>query len=399
MPEPTILPLYDVDNPQSFPPPPNKIIPGVVSQNVLTSIWGAPGSGKSHIALDLACMIAQKYPVVYVAAEAPYEVGIRAIAWKIYNNTSCFNNLRVWTDPIFIINEDKINSFIGSIAFLNPIAVFVDPLAQCFMGGNENETEDMGMAIYNLNRISRILNCAVIVVAHTGWNQAHERGNSSLRAANRISLSVKMNSEGIITLKDIKKNVGPLLSDRHFRIHQIGDKEEETVVVPTLKESILQGNELSDRQKEVLASLSMAIFSEGVVKPELAQYAKDTYGMSMSGAYKAVNVLIEKELAYILKSGKVGITLEGRELNSTLQGMENSKEKFSTKKFNWTLLDSPSFSSNSPLLSTYSPPILQGSSTPNSPTLHPSPPYKGEGGELNGESPMENKENDKEDIH
>jgi hypothetical protein len=51
-------------------PPAIAIVPDVFFVNTLHQMFGAPGSGKSLLALDIACTTSQHYPVVYVAAEA-----------------------------------------------------------------------------------------------------------------------------------------------------------------------------------------------------------------------------------------------------------------------------------------------------------------------------------------
>lgn len=363
------IPIFDADDPQSFPKPPIEIIKGILYQQVLTTLWGAPGSGKSHIALDLACMIAQKYPVIYVAAEAPYEIGLRAKAWKQYHSTTLNHNLKVWTEPVLLMKTKSVNFFIESVHNIKPVAIFIDPLAQCFLGGNENETEDMGVVTFHLNYLCRILQTSVCIVTHTGWSSVHERGSSVLRAATRISLSVKQ-SDGTIKLRTEKMNAGKPLEDRYFSIEQINENEMETVLIPATKESISINSKLTDKQRQVLESLSMTIFTDGVLKTELASYVSGAFGISVNGVYKIANILVDKGLAVTSKAGKLTISEEGIDTIDSLKQMDNLTLQLSTGKFNWTL-------SNYPSLSKDYPQIIQELSTPDYPIIQPPPSIKG----------------------
>lgn len=373
------LPLFDVDDPSSFPPTPTEIVKGIIYQSVLTTIWGAPESGKSHIALDMACTIAQKFPVLYVSAEAPYEAGLRATAWMNYYKTTCKGNLKVWKEPVLLMKKKSVDFFINSIALLSPVVIFFDPLAQCFIGGDENSARDMGIVAFHLNKISRVLGSGICIVAHSGWNGGHERGSSALRGANRISLSATQSQDGIIKLHSEKMNAGKPIEDKYFSIKQIGSNEMHTVLFPAPKEAPPTKG-ISERQKQVLMSLAMPIFSGGVQRVEIAKYAEATYGLSTGLIYKAINVLIEKELATVSIGGKVLLSDEGKDLADSFSSDENSKPKFSSSNYNWILTDSHPFSS-------YSHTILNAASSLHSQDSHSSPLLEGE--VENGEEDMD----------
>lgn len=379
-------PIVDSDDFSKLLKVPTPIIKGILYQPVFTTIWGPPESGKSHIAVDLACTISLSYPVMYVSAEAPYEISTRMKAWANYHSKSFpKGNLKLWTEPLLLTKGKYVKSFISTVGIVKPMMIFIDPLAQCFADGDENSTKDMSLVTYNINRISRELNCGICVVAHTGWNTSHERGSSVLRGTNRISLSVSRSSEGVVRLHSEKMNAGKPITDRYFTIIQTGDDEMATVLLPSKQES---STDLSLRQKQVLLSLYMPVFKDGVQRSELAKYTESAYGITTSGTYKSANRLIEMDLVTSYTSGKIAITDEGVEVAKKLETQENLEENLGQNEFNWTISNYPVFSTHSPSNSPLDSPIIQHIS-----------PYKGDMENENGENveeyPLESNKIDK----
>lgn len=343
--------LFNADDPKSYPSPPLEIIKGIIYKPMLTTIWGKPESGKSHIAIDMACTISQIEPVVYVAAEAPYEIVQRIKAWKGYYETDCKNNLHIWQEPVMLMDKSSVDIFITGITHLNPSVIFFDTLAQCFQGGNENETKDMTLVTGHLAHIIRKLSSAVCLIAHTGWETKHERGSSVLRAANRISASVNKTNDGNIEFKIVKMNAGKKPEPRHFTIKQIGDHEMQTILLPSNpKEDVSSVSGLPDRQKQILLALAMPTFGNGVTRQELVKWAGDGIGLAQSSVYDALNKLMLKELVIKKGNALVIISEEGREMAEvilTIQDQEANKSNIPIDNLNWILTHSNAFQPNS----------------------------------------------------
>ena len=283
-------PMFNVDDESSYPPIPAVIVPGILYEHTLTTLWGAPESGKSHVAIDLACTIAQTAPVVYVAAEAPFEIAPRAKAWKTYHELDCFNRLHIWTNAVWLMDEVKVRAFISAVAPLAPRAVFFDPLAQCFMGGDESSAKDMCLVNHHLNWICEALNAGIIVIHHTGWDQSRERGSSALRGANRVSYSIGKTAEGRVKLSCEKLNAGRKPTDRYFTIAEVGS-EMETVLLPASREPD-PTQMLSPRQMTVLTVFAMSVFEHGTTRKEAADLLKD-HGIPAKTSYRIITSLID----------------------------------------------------------------------------------------------------------
>jgi hypothetical protein len=99
--------------------------------------------------------------------------------------------------------------------------VQIDTLARAFGGGNENDSQDMGAFIHNAGRLQRKLNCALMVLHHSGKDATKGlRGHSSLLGAvdtqlelQKLEQEVKQDGvagKGVITVskqKDGQDNI------------------------------------------------------------------------------------------------------------------------------------------------------------------------------------------------
>ena len=302
------LPVFDADTPSEYPKPPEELAKDILYKPAITQLWGHPSSGKSHISIDLACTIAQYHSVVYVAAEAPYEIANKVSAWKHKHHTDCKGNLKIWEEPIQLLKKDSIAAFLNGIDKYKPEAVFIDPLIQCFLGGAESNNDDMNEAFVNINQMCISRHMASCVVSHTGWAGEHERGGSAQRAAVRLSFQVSRSPDGQITLKEAKRNVGLPRPNRYFRVEQVGSNEGWSVIVPTSKGD-LKGK-WSYKQDEILTILASEVYAEGVQRSNLFSDLSKI-GISHSTAYEGINRLIQKGLATKPKYGVIAVTEQG----------------------------------------------------------------------------------------
>ncbi len=374
------VPICNLDSLENQPPEPTSIIPEMLYQQVLSVIWGPPESGKSHIAIDLGCTLSQHMPIVYVAAEVPYEVKARNSAWKMKYGLDCKNQFHMWKEPVLLMQSKSVNYFASSISALKPRVIFIDPLAQCFVGGDENSTKDMEIVTYHLSSLARHLNAAICVVAHTGWDHTRERGSSVLRGAYRLGFSVEREEAGIIHLQTGKKNFGSLRVNRFFRTEQIGENGMHTVLIPAIGDPYSSVGDLPERQKQALTCLAMPIHAGGITRTELGHYMMEEYGLqSITASVKAANALIKRELVDLKAGGKVTLSDKGEDLaayyESVISGVLGV-EKTPSLSFNWSVNVTPS---SSPTLHSQN---TTQNTIQNSP-IHPIPPStEGEGSEL-----------------
>ena len=176
-------------------------IEGVVSG--LTVLWGAPGLGKSFVAVSMAASIASGRPwigrrthegrVVYVAGEGGGEAVARRLRaalkrWSVdVTESDLFPadtvDLDVVTPGINLVaGPDELKGLIGDRP---PRLIIVDTLSRCF-SGDENKQEFMGAFVRTLDALRDHYGCAILVIHHAN-RQAEMRGSSVLSGAVDVS--------------------------------------------------------------------------------------------------------------------------------------------------------------------------------------------------------------------
>ena len=178
------------------------IIENVLPEKGFAALYGPPGSYKSFIALDIAEAVAtgrqwmgnqvtNPGSVLYIAGEGHGGIGARIKACKINHQTQDGAEIYVIRYQLNLRSSaDDFNLLMQSIDDLIERTgielrlVQIDTLARAFGGGNENDSQDMGAFIHNAGRLQRKLDCALMVLHHSGKDQSRGlRGHSSLLGA------------------------------------------------------------------------------------------------------------------------------------------------------------------------------------------------------------------------
>ena len=202
------------------------LIEGVIPKGSFTALYGPPGSFKSFIALDIAEAIAtgrswmgrpvkQTGAVLYLAGEGFGGIGARIKACKLHHQTED-------GAPIYIVRhqlnlrssaEDFNALMLAVVQLVEQTGMefslaIVDTLARAFGGGNENSSEDMGAFITAMGKVQEFLNCALMVLHHSGKDAAKGlRGHSSLLGAVDTELELLRFDDqlkGVITISKQK---------------------------------------------------------------------------------------------------------------------------------------------------------------------------------------------------
>ena len=190
---------------------PSWIVKGVIPKAELMVIYGESGSGKSFIALDIACAIARGLPwrgkkvkqgkVVYIAAEGAGGFRKRLKAYALANNIAVADLNEclfvINAAPNFMIKDDALD-VCKSIQACGPVSVvIVDTWSQVMPGANENAGEDVGKALQHCKGIHRATRALVILVHHAGKDSSKgARGWSGLRAASDAEFEVTKTADG-----------------------------------------------------------------------------------------------------------------------------------------------------------------------------------------------------------
>jgi len=200
----------------------NWLIYGYIEAGKVALFFGAPASFKSFVVIDMGLSIAagkdwhghkvNQGSVLYICGEGQSGINKRIMAWEKLHNQST-DNFFVSSSPVQILSEEsrtKIEKEAKRISDIaqDPKLIIIDTLNRNFGDGDENSTADMTKFIKGIDQLSRSLNCAIIIVHHSGLNDANRgRGSSALLGAMDFAYSCKANGlpgNKLITLSPTK---------------------------------------------------------------------------------------------------------------------------------------------------------------------------------------------------
>jgi hypothetical protein len=197
------------------------LIKNVLPAAGLIVLYGASGSGKTFIAIDMAFAIARgvawrgnrvkKGRVLVVAAEGGKGMSKRLKATcdyhKIDPNEVDIGLLTV--PPNFLLSEDVTELAAAVSASGGADVIIVDTFAQVTPGANENSSEDVGLALANARALEMATGATVMAVAHSGKDASKGiRGWSGMFAAADAVLEVVKHENGTRELHTTKMKDG-----------------------------------------------------------------------------------------------------------------------------------------------------------------------------------------------
>lgn len=199
------VPIYDL----SLAPPMDWLIKGVLPRGELGVLFGASGSGKTFVALDLAFSVARgiawrerrttRGRVAIIAAEGGAGIGKRGEAYARYHDFNLQGvEVHVITAAPNFLDSDDVSEVIAELNNIGPVdLVIVDTFAQVTPGANENTSEDVGRALSNLKLLHEATRAMNLVVAHAGKDLSKGvRGWSGLKAAADVQIEVIRHEDG-----------------------------------------------------------------------------------------------------------------------------------------------------------------------------------------------------------
>jgi putative DNA primase/helicase len=185
-------------------PPLHWLVRGVLPANGLAALFGASGSGKSFLALDLCAAVAaggaewfacrvKSAPVVYVALEGEAGFSQRVKAWQLHHGRHLPDALRFVMQPLDLRNADDVAEIAQAVTAAGAAAglLVIDTLNRAASGADENSVVDMGAIISAAKGLQSRLGGTVLLIHHSGKDQTKGlRGHSSLHAALDAAIEV-----------------------------------------------------------------------------------------------------------------------------------------------------------------------------------------------------------------
>jgi predicted transcriptional regulator len=198
-------------------PPKEWLIDGLIGAGDMGMIYGAPGSAKTFVTVDLifsACLgrqfagrfdVVRPLNVAYCAGEGvsglPARFGAAAQHYDI-ETMPTFTFFAV-TPSLFCESQaqaqaESIQQFIiewqerqadGQAAALD--ILIIDTLHSATAGADENSAKDMGIVLNLCKLATKLLGCAVILVHHSNKAGTGERGSSAMRGAMDVMIECR----------------------------------------------------------------------------------------------------------------------------------------------------------------------------------------------------------------
>lgn len=184
-------------------PPVKWLVRGILPAQGLAALYGASGSGKTFLALDLLAAVARGQPwfgnktlpspVTYVALEGEAGMSQRVQAYERRHGKLPVA-VRFVAEPLNLLTPKDINDLASAIkaAGGGGGAICIDTLNRASAGSDENDSRDMGLIIEAAKHLQLQVGGLVLLVHHTGKIESKGlRGHSSLIAALDAAIELK----------------------------------------------------------------------------------------------------------------------------------------------------------------------------------------------------------------
>ena len=298
-------------------PPIQWLVKGVLPRKGFAVLFGASGSGKTFITLDLCLAVARgvdwhgvkvkQRGVVYVAAEGGGGLAGRIKAYQRHHRVDLSEvPFSAITAGLSLLDGDDarvIESIESMSAKGNDVGLVVlDTLNRSMGGGDENSSQDMGKFIAAASRIGEKTGSLVLIVHHCGKDASKgARGHSSLKAALDAELELKR-QEDLRVLTVSKVRDGPDGQQFAFKLNSIKlgvDEDLEDIESCVAVESDIPKTKIRPEgkwQKRVYDLLDIPL-SDGMTQSQILDLISEDEGLPerwKESVIKAIDTLIEK---------------------------------------------------------------------------------------------------------
>lgn len=318
------------------------LVKGLIPKADVIVLFGASGSGKSFVALDIAAAIARgvdwrghrtkKGRVLIIAAEGGGGVGKRLKAYAQHHGLDLTGlDIGIIVAAPNFLQKEEIFEVVSTIRAGGGVDLIIaDTFAQVTPGANENAGEDMGLAMGNAKALREATGAPVMLIHHAGKDAARgARGWSGIKAAADAEIEIIKHETGGREIRISKMKDGDDGLQWGFKLEVLtvgrdadGDDITSCVAVPAevpvpppedkgrsgvksyTKIETLILNTLDTIDKSI-AAMPMADFVEECLQqmPEVEDHERDTRRLNVSRTL--INLCKGKEGPAMLKNGIV----------------------------------------------------------------------------------------------
>lgn len=229
-----LLSLDDLDK----LPEPEWMLQDIMPAASLTTLYGAPGSAKSFLALDAALSIASGFQfhgkntkqgrVVYSLGEGIRGLKYRIEAWCLAHPTAdrelINKNFTVIPRAVHLLEEFDVTMLLNTIDKQEGVdLLIIDTFARALVGGDENSAGDVGRAIAVCDKVRDMTGSATLLVHHTAADGSKARGSTALPGASDCMIRMnKDENQHVIRVVNTKQKDAEEFKPLHFDLKSYG---------------------------------------------------------------------------------------------------------------------------------------------------------------------------------
>ncbi len=204
-------------------PPVEFLVDGLLTDTGFAMMYGAPGTGKSFLAIDIALSVAHGMPwqgqevkpgaVLYIAGEGIGGFGKRWKAWEKYHGVKDEPDMYLLPTAVNFREPEDIARLVATIEGIGQkfSLVIVDTVARAIAGAEENSSTDMGLFVAACDEIKALTGGALLAVHHAGKSaERGARGSSALLGAVDTSLMVGKSDDIVVLRTEKMKDAEPM---------------------------------------------------------------------------------------------------------------------------------------------------------------------------------------------
>lgn len=281
-------------------PPPEWLIQGVLVQNSLAVVWGAPASAKSFLVLDWAlCVgsgtwwkgheVAGAGSVIYVAAEGAAGLGKRIKAWSKANNVKGLERVKWLPMSVNLLDPEQAAEFEAVVMEEKPSLIVVDTLARSMAGADENAAKDMGRLIDTLDAIRGRSGATAVLIHHATKEGSTARGSGSLKGAVDTEIEVKKEGTSVAVFCRKQKDAEEFLG---ISLQLVVEQTSCVLVMSQMgRETKAENGVISHAVRDVFRET----YSEtGASSAQLRDAIMEVTGCSKATAHRRINDLVSE---------------------------------------------------------------------------------------------------------
>ena len=249
-----ILPILGLNELRNMPPV-KWLVDGVITKHGFSALYGAPGVGKSFIALDIALSVAYGRAwhdrpvdggkVLYIAGEGVGGLGKRVKAWETHYGLNEDVPLQVVPKAVQFRDEADIQELIDTIDHFGGgyRLIVIDTVARSMVGMEENSSSEIGIFVEACDRIRTHADCALLAIHHSGKDASRGmRGSNAMVAAVDTSLQVKAaGKENVLMHVEKQKDAEPV-PDMQFAFEKVALIADDSAVIKLTEKKSKKNN-------------------------------------------------------------------------------------------------------------------------------------------------------------